>query len=366
MLAGFTLDITERKQVEEIMQLRLRLNEFAATHPLGELMQKALDEIGHITRSPIGFYHFVEPDQKTLSLQAWSTRTLEEFCHAEGEGMHYDIDQAGVWVDCVRQRRPVIHNDYAALPHRKGMPEGHAEVIRELVAPTMRDGRVVSILGVGNKPSDYDEKDIELVSYIADVVWVLVERKRAEEEIQHLQTELHEQVIRDPLTGLYNRRYLSETLRRELARAEREKYPVSFVFIDIDYFKDVNDEFGHDAGDAMLQTLSTQLMSQTRYGDIVCRYGGDEFLAILLNVKAEAAFQIAERWRLSFMGSTLRLDHIGAKATISCGIAEFPTYGKTDKELITRADEAMYHAKQTGRNRSVIWQDEGKNQFTEK
>lgn len=350
------VDITERKQAEEMIHLRLRLNEFAATHSLDELMQKALDEIGLITSSPIGFYHFVEPDQKTLSLWAWSTRTQEEFCLAEGKGMHYDIDQAGVWVDCVHQRQPVIHNNYPALPHRKGLPEGHAEVVRELVVPTMRGERVVSILGVGNKPSDYDEKDVELVSYVADVVWALVERKKADEEIRLLQAELLEQVIRDPLTGLYNRRYLNETLGRELARAERENYPVSFVMIDIDHFKDVNDKFGHSAGDAVLQTLSTQLMSQTRFGDIVCRYGGEEFLAILLNATAEVAFEIAERWRLSFLGSTLPLDHNRAKASISCGISQFPIHGKTDKELIARADKAMYHAKATGRNHVEIWQ----------
>jgi len=188
----------------------------------------------------------------------------------------------------------------------------------------------------------------------------ITERKKAEAKIQLLQAELREQAIRDPLTGLYNRRYLYETLGRELARAERENYPISFVVIDIDHFKDVNDKFGHDAGDAILQKLSSQLMSQTRYGDIVCRYGGEEFLAILLNVTAEVAYQITERWRLSFLGSTLLLDHYGAgaKATISCGISEFPIHGKTDKELITRADKAMYQAKATGRNRVVVWRSE--------
>ena len=92
-------DITERKQAEAVLQLRLRLMESAARHPLDALMQKALDEIGQLTHSPIGFYHFVEADQKTLSLQAWSTRTTQEFCQAEGKGMHYSIDEAGVWVD---------------------------------------------------------------------------------------------------------------------------------------------------------------------------------------------------------------------------------------------------------------------------
>ncbi|MBN1978696.1 MAG: GAF domain-containing protein [Anaerolineae bacterium] len=183
----------ERKQAEEIIRLRLRLFEFAADHSLDELMQKALDEIEEITHSSIGFYHFVEADQKTLSLQAWSTRTMQEFCKAEGKGMHYSLDQAGVWVDCVYQRKPVIHNDYAALPHRKGMPPGHAEVRRELVVPTMREGRIVSILGVGNKPADYNEKDVELVAYVADIVWSIVERKRAEEQMQDYQHRLEAQ-----------------------------------------------------------------------------------------------------------------------------------------------------------------------------
>ncbi|MBN1138406.1 MAG: GAF domain-containing protein, partial [Anaerolineae bacterium] len=111
-------DVTARKQMDEIIHLRLRLLEFVADHSLQELMQRALDEIGQLTHSPIGFYHFVEADQKTLALQAWSTRTLQEFCTAEGKGAHYGLDEAGVWVDCVRQRGPVIHNDYASLPHR--------------------------------------------------------------------------------------------------------------------------------------------------------------------------------------------------------------------------------------------------------
>ena len=159
---------------------RLDLIEYAAVHTLDEFLSKALDEIGAFLDSPIGFYHFVESDQKTLSLQQWSTRTLKEFCRAEGKGLHYSIDQAGVWVDCVRERKPVIHNDYPSLEHKKGMPEGHAEVVRELVTPVMREGKVVAILGVGNKPVDYTEKDAETIAYLADVTWEIVERKRAE------------------------------------------------------------------------------------------------------------------------------------------------------------------------------------------
>jgi len=166
------------------LNTRLALFEFAISHSLEELLQKAVDEVCALTNSPIGFYHFVKNDQKTLSLQAWSTRTAEEFCKAEGKGMHYGIDQAGVWVECVYQRRPVIHNDYASLPHRKGMPPGHAAVVRELVVPIMRADRIVAILGVGNKSADYTEKDVEIVSFLADVAWVIAEHKCTEEALR--------------------------------------------------------------------------------------------------------------------------------------------------------------------------------------
>jgi len=174
----------ERKLTGEIIRIRLKLFEYSISHSLDELLQKTLDEVCELTDSPIGFYHFVEDDQKTLTLQAWSTRTIREFCKAEGKGMHYDIDQAGVWVDCVRERKPVIHNDYASLPHRKGMPEGHAAVIRELVVPIMRSDKIVAILGIGNKPMDYEEKDIEIVSYLADIAWEIAEHKRTEKEVR--------------------------------------------------------------------------------------------------------------------------------------------------------------------------------------
>jgi PAS domain S-box-containing protein len=189
-------DISERRLADNIIQARLRLIEFAVHHTLGELLQKTLDEVCAITDSPIGFYHIVEPDQVTLSLQAWSTRTEKEFCTATGKGMHYGIDKAGVWVDCIHQRRPVIHNNYASLPHKKGLPEGHAHVERELVAPILREEKIVAILGVGNKALDYTEKDINVVKYFADVAWEIAARKRAEEALRESEKILRERNLR--------------------------------------------------------------------------------------------------------------------------------------------------------------------------
>lgn len=209
-----------------------------------------------------------------------------------------------------------------------------------------------------------------VVTHFVAVKEDITERKQVEEEIRQvnrqlqlqldeirlLQDELREQAIRDPLTGLYNRRYLDEVLEHEFARAQRDGTPISFVMIDIDHFKNLNDRFGHGAGDAILKKLAVQLLSQSRVADIICRYGGEEFLAVLPNIKAEAAQQVAERWRKLFLGSTLPLQYGEAMSTISCGIAEFPQHGETGDELITMADRAMYQAKALGRNQVVIWQ----------
>lgn len=177
-------DITARKRADDVLQARLRLLEFAATHSMKELLTATLDEIEALTGSTTGFFHFLEADQETLSSQNWSTNTLKNLCTASGEPRHYHLAQAGVWVDCVRERRAVIHNDYASLPHRKGMPEGHVAVVRELVVPIIRGNLIKAIVGVGNKSTDYNQADIEIVSLLGDLSWDIAERKLAEHELR--------------------------------------------------------------------------------------------------------------------------------------------------------------------------------------
>jgi PAS domain S-box-containing protein len=201
MVISIARDISERKRAQVLAQVRMRLLEYAPGHTLEEVLRKTLDEIGELVQSPIGFYHFVE-DENTLSLQTWSTRTIEQFCKAEAHGLHYRIEDAGVWVDCIRQRRTVIHNDYASLPHRKGLPEGHAEVVRELVVPIFRDGHIVAVLGVGNKPTDYTRQDAALVEFLADVAWEIARHKRAQESIR-LQASQYATILQTSQNGFW-------------------------------------------------------------------------------------------------------------------------------------------------------------------
>jgi PAS domain S-box-containing protein len=126
---SFITDTSERKKAEEALQIRLKLREYADAHTMDDLLQYLLDQAEHVTGSRIGFFHFFDEDRKKLTLQAWSDNTIRNMCTAQGKGAHYPVEQAGVWADCVYQRKPVIHNDYANLPNRKGMPEGHAPVV---------------------------------------------------------------------------------------------------------------------------------------------------------------------------------------------------------------------------------------------
>lgn len=184
-----TATTQKRRAAKDFFSLRSILIEYAADHGLAELLTLVLDRVGELVASPIGFFHFIDPDQQTISLQQWSTSTLQHFCKAEGRGLHYGIAQAGVWADAVRQKGPVIHNDYAAIAKAGGLPAGHAEIVRELVVPVMREGLVVAILGVGNKADLYDQEDIETVAYVADVAWEIIVRKQAEDR-QRLQNEI--------------------------------------------------------------------------------------------------------------------------------------------------------------------------------
>jgi len=175
----------DRKVVGKVTSAQLRLIEYAADHTVKELLQRFLDEAEYLTQSKIGFYHFVDDDQERLVLQTWSTNTLKNMCTAEGEGLHYAVSEAGVWVDCVRERKPVVHNDYENLPHKKGLPEGHAPLVRELVVPVLRGDKIVSILGVGNKETNYDDDDVRTVEQLAVLAWETVVRRQAEEALRN-------------------------------------------------------------------------------------------------------------------------------------------------------------------------------------
>lgn len=172
--------------------------------------------------------------------------------------------------------------------------------------------------------------------------------------IESLQDSLRDQAIRDSLTGLFNRRYLQETLPRELARAIRKRSSLCLVMLDIDHFKALNDSYGHPAGDLVLQTLSQILIDSTRDGDIVTRFGGDEFMVLLVDGSTENAYGRAEAWRQTFENTLFAYEASRFQTSLSIGIASFPEHAGSAEQLVRQADTALYQAKSAGRNQTTI------------
>ena len=169
-----------------------------------------------------------------------------------------------------------------------------------------------------------------------------------------LRESLHEQSIRDTLTGLFNRRFFEEFLIRELARAGRKTHQISVVVLDIDNFKSINDTFGHSAGDMVLRTLGPVLQAHVRESDVACRIGGEEFLLLLAESTLPIAVQRAERIRTALREMSLIYeDKALGPITASFGAAAYPDHGHTVEALFRAADEALYHAKRAGRDRVV-------------
>ena len=225
--------------------------------------------------------------------------------------------------------------------------------------PMLVNGEAIGILHLNNIPSEnnatpqasarvYDENHVQLIITIADNIALNISNLKLKETLRL-------QSIRDVLTGLYNRRYMEESLERELSRAEREKCPVGIIMFDIDHFKKFNDVSGHDAGDALLSELGAYLKKSTRGGDIVCRYGGEEFIAVLPGASLENTRIRAETMREGV--KSLLVYHLGkplGKCTISLGVACYPVNGLRRDDLIKNADNALYQAKHEGRDRVVV------------
>lgn len=227
---------------------------------------------------------------------------------------------------------------------------GQASASHYLCVPMMAHGETLGVLhlrAVAGGTSDLSPARRNYAQTVADSISLAVTNLRLREH-------LRDQSIRDVLTGLFNRRYLEETLERELGRAERDQVPAGVLMLDIDHFKRFNDDFGHSAGDEVLRALGRLLVEHTRVDDIACRYGGEEFTLVLPRCSLEIAVERAEQLRAQ--AHALRVTHAGqslGSITLSVGVAVFPEHGASAAAIVNAADRALYRAKQAGRNRVV-------------
>ncbi len=198
-VVGFVSDVGDMRETEQLVQLNtrraealLKLADAIETMKESDFMSYGQELAEDLTGSRISFVHFINEDEQTIELVAWSRRTLEKYCHAAFD-RHYPVEKAGIWADALRQRRPVVVNDYASHPRKHGLPEGHSELVRLVSVPVLEGGRVVMLAGVGNKKTAYSDWDVRTVQLIANQIWSLVQRRRgiaalaaSESRLRHL------------------------------------------------------------------------------------------------------------------------------------------------------------------------------------
>jgi diguanylate cyclase (GGDEF)-like protein/PAS domain S-box-containing protein len=211
------------------------------------------------------------------------------------------------------------------------------------------DGRLIQVEFVSNVYMAGDQKVIQC--NIRDITEV----KQEQDALRESEALLREQSVRDHLTGLFNRRYMEETLERELLRSVRKQTPLGIIMLDVDGFKIFNDAYGHAAGDAILRELGNLLRGHVRGEDIACRYGGDEFILVLpdasravTNERANRLCEHARHFSIHFEHKTLEL------VSLSIGVASFPEDGSTGAAVLKVADEELYRCKTDGHNRAIV------------
>ena len=227
---------------------------------------------------------------------------------------------------------------------------GQAHGLVTLCVPLMAYGEVLGILHLRGPDPSIVQSSLQLAGTAGDGLALTLANLMLRESLK-------EESIRDPLTGLFNRRYLTETLAREFARARRAGVPLAVIMMDADHFKRFNDSFGHAAGDIVLRELGAFFKRSIRADDLACRYGGEEFCLILPQTDRDGAQQRAEGFRAGAARLALKSDgRVLEPVTLSLGVAVFPEDGDSAESLMRAADVALYQAKRAGRNRVVMSQ----------
>lgn len=255
-------------------------------------------------------------------------------CWALRRGRQYSVEDLSAGLGC---------------QHLKDSGHGH------ICLPLMAHGETLGVLHLLAGPSkDAPDKELQLgakhglLLRVAEHISIIVANLRLREILRNLS-------IRDSLTGLFNRRFMEESLEREYLRAKRSGKSLGIIMFDIDHFKQFNDVFGHDAGDALLRELGAFLKQNIRGSDIVCRYGGEEFIIIMPDTTMETVYQRAEYLREEAGHIQIQYNHQPlASVTLSLGVAMFPEHGLTVQAVVQAADAALYKAKESGRNKVCL------------
>jgi diguanylate cyclase (GGDEF)-like protein/PAS domain S-box-containing protein len=360
-------DVTERVQAEirlqsanqelaeKVQELQQRSKEINLLSEMGSRLQ-ACKEADEAYAEICTKAEQLFPNWSGALCITTASRTTVETVSDWGQSGH--VERVFAPDDCWALRRGQLQS------HQRGV-RGSAcrhldlrEVEESLCVPLMSQGEALGIVSLQiirgqeqqeTTPTSSRESERRLAAVLAKQVALSLWNLKLRES-------LRTQSICDPLTGLFNRRYMEESLEREFSRANRNKTSVAIVMVDLDHFKRFNDTFGHQAGDALLRALGDFLKRNTRSQDIACRYGGEEFALVLTDSTLDGAFKRAEILRQQVKQLSVEYDgHLLGAISVSMGVALFPDHGSTMGDVLRASDQALYSAKREGRDRVSMW-----------
>ncbi len=346
---------TQLTKYEELYRKTTRLNrESALLSELSDLLQSCLSsEEAHeliANRAQVLF-----PGSAGSLCVTASSRDLVEVVGTWGEPSLAERFFAPK--DCWALRRGRVHvlegNDSSLTCAHVGKTRPE----QAMCLPMMAHGEALGLLylEIGGKPKDQSDTAAQLSESEQRLARTFAEQAALALANLRMREILRIQSVRDPLTGLYNRRYMEESLERELRRAARKNCPLGVMMLDVDHFKRYNDTYGHEAGDSVLRALGNLFRTQFRGEDVVCRYGGEEFTIILPEASLEVTQLRAEQLRESAKQIVAQLRSQSLETvSLSIGVSSFPENGSTGEALLQAADAALYRAKEEGRDRVLV------------
>lgn len=304
----------------------------------GILLARIAELICHLIDARACSVMLLDADRKRLLAKAaygLRTEQMNSLSFRIGEGV------AG-WV--AEHGQPALIHDVTQDPRFIALPAGQAQIASMICVPLIARGeRVGVVTATSPTPNAFDTNNLELIRFIAMTIALDIENVR-----------LHRVAVTDPLTGAYNREFLLQRLPQEIEAAADRDRALSVAMVDVDHFKTVNDQYGHGIGDVVLSEVARRLRSAIRAGDLLVRYGGEEFLAVLPKADAGRAWEVGERMRQRVCERAFEVgDGKALLLRVSVGVAQWHT-GERMPELIDRADSALYSAKDHGRNRVEV------------
>jgi diguanylate cyclase (GGDEF)-like protein len=343
----------ERTEGEEVLDLLQRRNEeletlveigkaLTSTLDLREILTIIMEKVSSLLRPETWSLLLVDEATDELTFEiavSPASDQLKDIRVQRGEGI------AG-WV--ALHGEPVLISNVTEDPRfAPKVDQAVSFTTRSIVCvPVKSKNRILGVVELVNslEEGEFDEADLKILSTIADYAAIAIENARYFQKVKEL-------VVTDDLTGLFNARYLLDFLDYELDRARRYGYPLSLVFFDLDFFKDVNDTYGHLAGSSVLTEMGNVIRSHIRKADMAARYGGDEFVIVLPNTNKAGAFTMASNLRRVVKDRHFLLDEgYRIRITASFGVAAYPADAQTKLALIRLADKAMYDVKDSSRD----------------